>query len=305
MDSINELFNLNSKLPISIKYVIYYLKKIFCILTINEKICILPYKKINNNFIISIITKIILKIAKSVVLSKYLNNLFKMKTNLLNNGIYIYNGNLLKKYLIYHYIDYICKIKKEETYTKEIFILTNTPNELDENIITYFAEHFKRINIVTKNISRFKRLESLLNQKLGIAITITNNKRKSLLKAKIIVNLDFDEDCLNSYTINPNAIIIQTDSNIKVKSKLFAGINIVDSQIIYNSEITGFTKKSFQKFDNKLLLESTIVNKNYDSIINKIQLDNLKIVNLIGINGIINNKEFAKNYWQNVIIILR
>lgn len=219
-----------------------------------------------------------------------------MKTNLLNNGIYIYNGNLLKKYLIYHYIDYICKIKKEETYTKEIFILTNTPNELDENIITYFAEHFKRINIVTKNISRFKRLESLLNQKLGIAITITNNKRKSLLKAKIIVNLDFDEDCLNSYTINPNAIIIQTDSNIKVKSKLFAGINIVDSQIIYNSEITGFTKKSFQKFDNKLLLESTIVNKNYDSIINKIQLDNLKIVNLIGINGIINNKEFAKNY---------
>ena len=28
---------------------------------------------------------------------------------------------------------------------------------------------------------------------LGIAITVTNNKRKSLLKAKFIINLDFDE----------------------------------------------------------------------------------------------------------------
>lgn len=295
MDNINELFNLNNKLPTFIKYIIYYLKKVFCILTINEKVCILPYKKVKNTLIINTITKIILKTAKSVVLSQYLNSLDKMKINLYNSGIYIYTGKLLKKYLIYHYIDYICKIKKEETYTKEIFILTNKPNELDENIITYFAEHFKRINIVTKNITRFKRLESILNEKMGIAITITNNKRKSLLKAKIIVNLDFDEDCLNSYTINSNAIIIQTDSNIKIKSKLFTGTNVVDSQIIYSCETNGFTNKAFEKFDSKLLYESIIINKNYKSIIEKMKEDNLKIVNLIGINGIINNKEFMKN----------
>lgn len=100
--------------------------------------------------IIGIITKIILKTSKHVVLSNYLNKSEKLKKSFYNNKIYIYDGNILKKYLLYNFIDYIYKIKNEDTHTKEIFILANSPNEIDENNIIYFAECFKRINIVTK-----------------------------------------------------------------------------------------------------------------------------------------------------------
>lgn len=280
------------------KYIIYYFKKLFCILTINENICILPYKEVKNKVLINTITKIISKNANNVVLSNYLNSLNQLKILLNKNDVYIYNGELLKKYLIYYYIDYISKIRKEEIHSQEIFILSNSPKGIDENIIRYFAENFKRINIVTQNINRFKRLEMLLEKNLGIAMTITSNRRKSLLKSKIIVNLDFDEDLLASFNINPNAIIIQT-SNVRIKSKLFNGINILDSQIIFDSSLYGFDKQYFRKFNNKFLYESTINNLNFEDIINKIREDNVKIVNLIGRNGVINIQEFDNKFSKN------
>ncbi len=62
---------------------------------------------------------------------------------------------------------------------------------------------------------------------MGIAITITNNKRKSLLKAKIIINMDFDEELINSFNLNSKALVIQLNKEIYIKSKLFNGINIL------------------------------------------------------------------------------
>lgn len=291
----NELFKSDSRLPKFIKCIIYFLKKILCILTIKENICILPYKKIENDVIINIITKILLKTTKGVVLSNYLNKCDKLNVQLYQKGIHIYKGNLLKRYLLYNFINYICKIKNEETHTKEIFILINSPHEIDEGNILYFAEHFKRINIVTKNINRFTRIERYLEEERGIGITITNNKRKSLLKANIVVNLDFDEETLNSFNINPNSIFIQTVNNCNIKSKLFNGVNVLDYQITYDNEINNFNKIEFKKFDKKLLYESTIIGKNYNTIIHQIEDDKVRIVNLIGKNGKIDIQEFCRS----------
>ena len=65
LDNINELFKNDCKIPIWFKSVICFFKRLFCILTIKDnKICILPYKKINNKFVINIITKIVCKLTK-------------------------------------------------------------------------------------------------------------------------------------------------------------------------------------------------------------------------------------------------
>lgn len=293
MDNIEELFDNKCKLPKIIKYLIYFIKKVFCVLTIKEeKICILPYKKIENKTIINLIVKIIVKNTKIVVLSYYLNDLEELKSTLLKNSIDICDGKILSNYLLYDIVSYISHIKKEQTHTQEIFILINNANAIDESNIIYFAENFKRINIVTNNINHFRKIEKYLEEKMGIGIIITNNRRKSLLKAKIIINIDFDEETINSFNINTKAIIISIKNKIKIKTKLFNGINICDYQIIYKNK---FDSKTYKKFDKKLLYESNIIGKNYDFIIKQIKEDDIKILNLIGKNGIINNMEYKQN----------
>lgn len=230
------------------------------------------------------------KITKGVVLSNYLNQGEYTNEKITQNGIYIYTGKLLSNYLLYDLVEYISKMRKEEIHTQEVFILTNNPTKVDENNIIYFAKNFKRINIVTNRINYFKKMENHLEDKLGIAITITNNKRKSLLKAKIIINLDFDEEIINSFNINRNAIILNPNNKINIKSKLFNGINVCDYQIIYKDK---FNSPIYKKFDKKILYESTIIDKKYDEVINQIKEDNVRIVNLIGKNGVINQKEYT------------
>lgn len=294
LDNINELFEGNSKIPILLRTIICFLKKIFCVLTIKDnKICVLPYKRINNKLVISIIAKIVCKSTKNVVLSNYLNDIKEINTKFCNKGIHIYKGNMLTYYLIYNFIEYICKIRLEETALQEIFILVNNLSEINKNSIIYLAQKFKRINIVTLKLNNFARISNYL-EGLGIGVTVTNNKRKSLLKAKFIINLDFDENIINMFNVNTKAIIIETNKKVNLKSKLFNGINVLDFQMIYDNITNDFDNICYKKFDNKILYEQSLTGKNYENAIKDIEENNVKIVNLIGKNGIINVQEYLK-----------
>lgn len=294
LDNINEIFESDSKIPILLRVVICFFKKLFCILTIkNNNICILPYKKINNKLVISVITKIVCKSTKNVVLSNYLNAIKEINNQFYNKGIYIYKGNMLIYYLIYNFIDYISKLREEETALQEVFILVNNLNEINRNSIIYLSQKFKRINIVTLKLNNFVNLSDYL-EGLGIAITVTNNKRKSLLKAKFIINFDFDEDMINSFNVNTKAIIIETNKKVSLKSKLFNGINILDFQMLYDSITNDFNNICYKKFDKKILYEQNLTGKSYENAIKDIEENNVKIVNLIGKNGIINTQEYLK-----------
>lgn len=294
LDNINELFKNDCKIPIWFKSVICFFKRLFCILTIKDnKICILPYKKINNKFVINIITKIVCKLTKNVVLSNYLNDVKKINNQFCNKGIYIYKGNMLIHYLIYNFIDYISKLRQEETALQELFILVNNASQINKDSIIYLAQKFKRINIVTLKLNNFMKLSDYL-EGLGIAITVTNNKRKSLLKAKFIINLDFDENMINAFSVNTKAVIIETNKKVNLKSKLFNGINVLDFQMIYDNITNNFDDICYKNFDKKILYEQSLTGKNYENAIKDIEQNNVKIVNLIGKNGIINTKEYLK-----------
>lgn len=256
-----------------------------------EKICILPYKNVNNKLITNLVIKTITKATKRVVLSNYINKKEDINLKLKENNVHVHNGNILSNYLIYNFVSYIAKMRNEDTHMQEVYILINKPNALDESNIIYFAKNFKRINIVTNHINYFRKLENYLEEKFGIAITITNNKRKSLAKAGIIINLDFDEELINGYNVNTQAIILNPNNKIEIHTKLFNGINISDYQIIYSEK---FINKAFKKFDKKMLYESILSDKNYEQAMKQIKEDNVKIVNLIGKNGIINRQEYNK-----------
>lgn len=293
LDNQDEIVSNKYNMPNTIKHLICLIKKVFCILTIKENgICVLPYKHIENKLIINIITKIIAKNAKSVVLSNYLNELENVKFSLIKKEVYIYNGKILSNYLIYNFIEYISKLKNEEIYMQEIFVLVNNCDTLNKNNIIYLAKKLKRVNIVTNKINEFNKIGSSIEKKLGIGMTVTSNKRKSLAKAKIIVNIDFNEEMLNQFNINRDALILNINNKIQIKSKLFNGINVYDYNINYDKKMDNDLYKSFNK---KMLYESIIIGKNYNEIIEQINDDKVKITNLIGKNGTININEYRRN----------
>ena len=118
----------------------------------------------------------------------------------------------------------------------EIYICVNEIDSQVEEYIYKFAKEFKRINIITNNIGKFKNIENKLYAEDGILITITNNKRKSLSKANIILNIDFPKEILNQFIINHNATIITWEDDIKILKKSFCGKIISDIDYKFKSE---------------------------------------------------------------------
>lgn len=161
--------------------------------------------------------------------------------NLLHsNNINITNDRWLFKMLTDEVMYKIIPInKRHET---EIWITVNDIDIVTQNIIYKFAKEIKRVNIITNHIRKFKKIEEKLYEEDGIMITVTNNRRKSLLKAGIILNIDFPKEVLNQFAIYDQAIIINLEGNMSIKKKRFCG------KVINDIEIKNYNNEEIQEF---------------------------------------------------------
>lgn len=167
-------------------------------------------------------------------------------------------------------------------------MLVNDFTDINKEIIMHIAKKVKTLNIITNHINKCKKLEEYLYNEFGIILNVSNNKRKSLLKSEIIINLDFTEELVNKYTIYEKAIVININDKIDIYSKRFNGINI------NYYKITLPDKYKIEDFQNEILYESLIYAKNnYAEIIKMIEGDKICIDKLIGNNGIIREKEIV------------
>lgn len=301
VDDYDEVVNCKMKLPLILKKIIFLYKNIFNITTKNSKdgfnIWILPFQeKISDSKLEKIINKQIKtnKITENTKMT-VANSLISMNiTNILKKyNINYFNGNLIKKILLFKVLDYINNLQNEELNKRSITILVNENNELNNYVIKNIALNSKTTKVVSKKIYQFKILEEKLYNDYGVAIQFSNSYKKSLLKSEIIINLDFEEIEINEYDINNNAIIINTKNYLKVKSKLFNGMVVNSYRIKFLQELKDIFSRNnlLHRYDNLILYESIInwKNTNYKEIAEK---DDIKIINLIGNNGIINKREF-------------
>lgn len=134
---------------------------------------------------------------KNIVISNELkkNSIIMDKLTKLN----ILNGRWLFNYLIYDVINYILLKKNKEIEKAEISIMVNSTTDTFIQNILNIAKNAKILNIVTENIAIFKQIEEKLYNEQGIMIRVTNNKKRSLLKSDVIINLDFSEEELAKY----------------------------------------------------------------------------------------------------------
>lgn len=168
-------------------------------------------------------------------------------------------------------------------------MLINDFTDINKEIIIHIAKTIRSLNIVTNHIEKCKKIEEYLCDEFGIMLNVSNNKRKSLLKSEIIINMDFPSELINKYRIFDKSIILNISDEISLQSKRFNGININ----YYKIQIPD--KYKLEGFQNEIVYESLIYGKKYGDINKKITRDKIKIKKLIGRNGPIIENEIRSS----------
>ena len=264
--------------------------KVLNLVELVEDKIILPVcdKEIIDNKKGAIIVKKIKKIlkktnCKTIILSKYLKKQEEFMSLINMYKIDVINGRWLFLVLSDKVLDYIVEKRNLEKKETNVSVLVN------ENICDYVMENikqiskkYKNVNIVTAHIEKFKKLEKEILEESGIIITISNNKKKSLKRSNIILNVDFTEEELNKYNIPDEAIIVNIKENVEINKKRFNGLNINDYEISFE-KFDEFDYEKDKLYWKKDLYEASIYRKQpYQYIERKINKDKVKIVELIG-----------------------
>lgn len=232
-------------------------------------------------------TKLLEKLKKdnvrNLVIAKKDKHNIEFINNLYSNNINILDGRILFKHLIPEIIEYLSKILETNKEDIELTILVNDYSQINLYYINELISNIRRINIVTNNIKEFKNFANRLYEE-AIIVPVMNNKNKSLLNKKIILNIDFTEEQLKKYKINRNAILINIENEIENVNKTFSGINI-------NNYVINL-KNEEPQFEQNEMYEAYIIGKQMKDIRRKIVEDNVKISNFIGKRGIIDINEY-------------
>lgn len=232
-----------------------------------------------------IVNKLIKNEVTNVVLSKELYQNMSLINAINSSNIKIFDGRWLEKYLTIEILNYIINKKDIKRQEIEIAITTNEITDLVIELIRILSKQYKRLTIVTNHISKLRKIEKEIYDTDGILIVISNNQKKSLAKAQIILNMDFNKEVFNNYQIYEEAIIINLEGNMKIESKRFNGININDYEIETGREEI-IWRENVKKFRTKDLVESVLYMKDtFNNIRKKIIKNNISIKELYGING--------------------
>lgn len=223
-------------------------------------------------------------ISKRIVISEKLQQQKDYMNWLSSYPLEMIEGKWLFEILSYDVLAYILEkrgMKKEET---RISVLVNDLSEnMLENLIK-IAQEYKRVNIITNHIEKFKKIEKKIFDENGIMITVGNNKRKGLSKSALILNVDFPNELINQYHIYEKAILVNIRGKIKIAKKRFNGITINDYEITFK-EIEQFDDDRTKRYKMAKIYEAQMNKKQpYQEIMKQIKKDKVEIKQLMGIN---------------------
>lgn len=286
-----DLLKENEKdLPSFIKNIIYNFRKLtgqaLNLKISNKNLIILP--KINKRVLKRIDKILRVDVTKNVCISEEL----KLKENFVNflneRNINILDGRWLFKYLVENVLEFLCVKTDLIPEIQEISILTNELNNLIYETIIKLSKRVKNINIITKNINLFKKLEEDVYEESGMILRITNDFKKATLKSNIILNFNFVQELLDKINFGKNSNLVNFERSLRINQKSFNG-KVINFYHINLPEKYLYNQERFTRFDTSILYESYIYKKTSPiNIWNEINKDKIKIDALEGFKR--NNK---------------
>lgn len=224
--------------------------------------------------------------SKKIVISKELQKHTTYLNSLYTYDLDIVDGRWLFLMLLPETIKYIVDKQKRQPEQTAIHILVNDINSVIISNIRIIANIYKSVNIVTKHVEKLNKIEEQILETSGAMITVMNNKKKSLAKAQIIVNIDFPSEIINQYVICENATIIDMCGKTKITKKRFNGVVIQDYEIEIKNKREYIIDENY--YYQKDLYEAEFYKQQpFEYVREKIKKDGVKIVKLISQSGII------------------
>lgn len=237
----------------------------------------------------------------TLVFSKELED-FKLSIleMLVANNVLVLNGKNLMEFMEFEVVKYIINKQKVDMKGEEIYIVFKKTDTLDLNFLKKFIEGFRIVNIITNDVDRLKNVQNNLFDNEGILISVSNNKKKALKRAKYVLNINLNKKELEKYRINRNAIIINIREVVKYDTCGFEGINVNQIKIKCPDELLEKFEQIGDKFDLVELYESLLFSDNMqkrkiEDVYDRIEKDDIRIMEVIGNNGPISNAELEAN----------
>lgn len=223
-------------------------------------------------------------ISKRIIISEKIQKQEEYMNLLHTFSFEIVEGKWLFEVLSGKVLEFILQKKKMKKEEIPISILINDLTENMLGMLRNIAKEYKRVNIITNHIEKYKKIEEQILEKDGIMITVGNNKRKGLAKSQLILNVDFPSELMNEYNIYENAIIVNIRGNVKITKKRFNGISINDYDIAFDKwEEFDYDKST--KYKTCEVYEAEFNKKQpYQEIMKKIEKDKVEITKLMGVN---------------------
>ena len=209
----------------------------------------------------------------------------------------ILNEKGMMPYLIKEMIEFILDKQGGKSELEDIYLLVQKENESYRENIRFLSSYFKTVNIITSCISQYQQFANKLEEKEDIILTVTNNKKKSLRKAKWIVNFDIPIEEMKKYTIYREATILYLEAQDVYQGNGFDGIHICQAGIDISKEIKEDLEKKhlLGKCDLTILYESFLNKKqNFWNIKEQLKKDQVSVINLCGRRGVLSDNEYKK-----------
>jgi hypothetical protein len=202
------------------------------------------------------------------------------------------DGKCFMKYSILKIFEYIFDYNISMS-LEDIYVFVNSCNEENLYLLNKMISKFKTVNIITKNLKAYRKLEEKL-YKQGILITVSNNKKKSSKMAKYVVNIDFSKSEFEKYNIRMDAIIINLTNECCFFTNRFNGVIINGINIKIDENNNYYKNEFYGNINNTIYLESVLKtgSKNCLNIDEFYSKYNAQIIDVVGTRGVIQKCEF-------------
>jgi len=199
----------------------------------------------------------------------------------------------LKLPFLYAMIEFYLEAGNVEKQEVDLYFLCKEFSKETVSIVKRLAKEYRSVNIVSDEILGYRKIADKVYEQNAQLITVSNNRKKALKSAKLIINYDMKEEEIVAYNINRESSIMNIQTTIKKMPIGFCKLIIND--ILLKKEEDAEIPLENKGFEIEDMISSILYKEsNREEKQNIMEKLGVKIQAFKGLNGTIDQKELEK-----------